>query len=127
MLTGDHCQAHAVEHPAALVGGVHVIEVDHAVDPVQYDGVVRGDDLGLDRHEVGDPLTRGRRPGDAAGVLGHVPERLHGGAQVGREEHEVSRRHGAVQDPDAPADHDHGRGHADDDVRGTFQACGDTA
>ena len=127
VLAGNHRQVHTVQHRATLVGGVHVVEVDHAADPVQHDGVSRGDDVWLDRHEVGHPLTRGRRPGDAAGVLGHVPKRLHGGAQVGREQHQIPRGHGAVQDPDAPTDHHHGGRHADDDVRGALQARGDPA
>ena len=109
------------------IGRGDLIEDDVAADRAHGHGVGGVGDLDGFVEEVGDPLPRGGRTGDAAGVLGHVPQRFHRDLEVEEEEDEVARGHRPAQHlPPAEGEHECLR-NADEDVRGTFESGGQAA
>ena len=83
----------------AVVFGDDAVELERPTDAGGAESVRVRRDVLADLHEVGDALTGGPGPRDAARVLGHVTQGLHGGAQVGGEQDEVTHTHRAVEDP----------------------------
>ncbi len=93
---------------------------------VLFHRVVSAVGKGHDAQHVGDALARGRGLRDAAGVLRHVPQRLHGGLEIGGEDDEVARSELPLHHAPSAEQQNGSGGDTDQDVGSTLQTCRQT-
>ena len=126
VLTGGDVQVQPLEQGAAVaVGRADRAELHGAVHVLHRHRVRRVGDLDLLVQQIRDPLPGGGGAGDAAGVLGHVAQRLHRDLEVGQEQHHVAGAHRAAQHLQA-AHHEHrALGDAHEHIGGAFEGGGE--